>query len=288
MKIGALVFMTDKSGNPGEIAREAERLGFESFFVAEHLMLPVNYTTYYPRSADGKVPWYYASMLDPFVALGVAAQTTKTIKLGTAICLLPQRDVIATAKATATIDCLSGGRLIFGVGAGWFREEAEILGVNFKRRWKHLRESVEALRELWSKEVASYEGEFVRFPPVKLEPKPIQKLPPIILGAHDAERAPRRVARYADGWCPGGLAPDKARDKVAEVKSIASEFGRDPDKLEFSVLLAPRGDEPSLDVLKRYAEAGVARVVVTAAAVSSSGIDAVRAAAPVLERAARV
>jgi probable F420-dependent oxidoreductase len=288
MKIGALVFMTDKSGNPGEIAREAERLGFESFFVAEHLMLPVNYTTYYPRSSDGKVPWYYASMLDPFVALGVAAQTTKTIKLGTAICLLPQRDVIATAKATATIDCLSGGRLIFGVGAGWFREEAEILGVNFKRRWKHLRESVEALRELWSKEVASYEGEFVRFPPVKLEPKPIQKLPPIILGAHDAERAPRRVARYADGWCPGGLAPDKARDKIAEVKSIASEFGRDSDKLEFSVLLAPRGDEPSLDALKRYAEAGVARVVVTATAVSSSGIDAVRAAAPVLERAAKV
>jgi len=288
MKIGALVFMTDKSGNPGEVAREAERLGFESFFVAEHLMLPVNYTTHYPRSADGKVPWFYGSLLDPFIALAAAAQSTTTIKLGTAICLLPERDVIATAKATATIDYLSGGRLIFGVGAGWFAEEAQILGVNFKRRWKHLREAVEALRELWSKDVASYDGEFVRFPPIKLEPKPVQKLPPIVLGAHDAERAPKRVARYADGWCPGGLSPDKARDKINEVRSYAAEFGRDPDKLEFSVLLTPQTGEPSTETLKRYAGAGISRVVVTASAVSGSGIEAVRSAAPVLERAAKV
>lgn len=151
-----------------------------------------------------------------------------------------------------------------------------------------MREAVEALRELWSKDVASYDGEFVRFPPIKLEPKPVQNLPPILLGAHDAERAPKRVARYADGWCPGGLSPDKARDKIAEVKSYAAEFGRDPDKLEFSVLLTPQTGEPSTETLKRYAGAGISRIVVTASAVSGSGIEAVRSAAPVLERAAKV
>jgi probable F420-dependent oxidoreductase len=288
MKIGALVFMTDKSGNPGEVAREAEQHGFESFWVAEHLAVPIEYKTVYPRSSDGKVPWFYASLLDPFVALAAAAQSTTRIKLGTGICLLPERDVIATAKATATIDWLSNGRLIFGVGAGWFAEEAELFGVDFRRRWKHLREAVEALRALWSQEIASYDGEFVKFPPIRLEPKPVQKLPPILLGAHDADRAPRRVARFADGWCPGGLAPDKAREKIAEVKSYAAEFGRDPDKLEFSVLLAPREGEPSVDALRRYRDAGISRVVVTAPAVTGGAIDAVKTAAAVVARAAKI
>src|ERR1700683_5252311 len=150
MKIGALVFLTDQSGNPGATAREAENLGFESFFVAEHMVVPSTYTTHYPRSRDGKVPDSYARLIDPFVALAIAADATSRIKIGTAICLLPQRDVIETAKVTASIDLYSKGRLILGVGAGWFREEAEVMGVNFARRWQHLRESVEALRKLWS------------------------------------------------------------------------------------------------------------------------------------------
>jgi len=147
MKIGALVFLTDQSGNPGAIAREAENLGFESFFVAEHMVVPSTYTTHYPRSRDGKVPEFYARLIDPFVALAIAADATSRIKIGTAICLLPQRDVIETAKVTASIDLYSKGRLILGVGAGWFREEAEVMGVNFARRWQHLRESVEAFKE---------------------------------------------------------------------------------------------------------------------------------------------
>ena len=176
MKIGALVFLTDQSGNPGAIAREAENLGFESFFVAEHMVVPTTYTTHYPRSRDGKVPEFYARLIDPFVALAIAADATSRIKIGTAICLLPQRDVIETAKVTASIDLYSKGRLILGVGAGWFREEAEVMGVNFARRWQHLRESVEALRKLWSGDDVSYAGEFVKFPPVKLGPKPVQKI----------------------------------------------------------------------------------------------------------------
>src|SRR5271154_2972872 len=171
MKIGALVFLTERSGNPGAIAREAENLGFESFFVAEHMVVPSTYTTHYPRSRDGKVPESYARLIDPFVALAIAADATSRIKIGTAICLLPQRDVIETAKVTASIDLYSKGRLILGVGAGWFREEAEVMGVDFARRWQHLRESVEALRILWSGDDVSYAGEIVKFPPGKARAK---------------------------------------------------------------------------------------------------------------------
>ena len=150
MKIGVAAFLTEQSGNPGAIAAAAEGAGFESFWVAEHLVIPAAYTTYYPRSPDGKVPESYA------------------------------------AKAAATLDMYSGGRLMLGVGAGWFPEEAAIMGVDFKRRWRHLRECVEAMRELWSKPEASYAGEIIKFPAVRLFPKPVQKpYPPIFLGAHD-------------------------------------------------------------------------------------------------------
>ncbi|HEV7989629.1 MAG TPA: TIGR03619 family F420-dependent LLM class oxidoreductase, partial [Candidatus Binataceae bacterium] len=208
MKIGVTAFLTEKSGNPGAIAAAAEHVGFESFWVAEHLVIPAAYTTYYPRSSDGKVPEFYAHLADPFVALAAAAQATSRIRVGTSVCLLPERNPIETAKAAATLDMYSGGRLMLGVGAGWFPEEAAIMGVDFKRRWLHLRESVEAMRELWSKPEASYEGEIIRFPPVRLFPKPVQKpYPPIFLGAHDPGPALKRVARWADGWMPGGLSP---------------------------------------------------------------------------------
>ncbi|HLI78500.1 MAG TPA: LLM class F420-dependent oxidoreductase, partial [Candidatus Binataceae bacterium] len=229
MKIGALVFLTEQSGSPGAIARECENLGFESFFVAEHMVVPTTYTTHYPRSRDGKVPEFYARLIDPFVALSIAAAETSRIKIGTAICLLPQRDVIETAKVTASIDLYSKGRLVLGVGAGWFREEAEVMGVDFARRWQHLRESVEALRVLWSGDDVSYAGDIIKFPSVKLGPKPVQKPgPPIWLGAHDPQYALKRVARYADGWCPGGLSVEKARECIPQIKKMARDFGRDP------------------------------------------------------------
>jgi len=289
MKIGVSVFLTEKSGDPGAIAREAENLGFESFWVAEHLVVPTSYTTYYARSKDGKVPEFYAHLIDPFVVLAIAAHSTSRIKIGTGICLLPERNVIETAKVTASIDFYSNGRLILGVGAGWFPEEAEIMGVRFKRRWQHLRESVEALRALWGNDDVSYTGEIVKFPPVKLHPKPVQKPgPPILLGAHDPKYAVKRVARYADGWCPGGLSVEKARECIPEIKRLATEAGRDADKLEFSVLLM--GDDgPSGETIKNYEEAGVTRLVVLAAAAAAGdGIKAVRDLAPVVERAAKL
>jgi len=289
MKIGVLAFLTEQSGDPGAIAREAEDLGFESFFVAEHLCLPTTYATYYPRSKDGKVPEFYARLIDPFVALAIAARATSRIKLGTGICLLPERNIIETAKVTASIDLYSGGRLILGVGAGWFPEEAQVMGVNFPRRWQHLRESVEALRILWSQDDVGYDGEIVKFPPLKLGPKPVQKPgPPILLGAHDPKYALKRVARYADGWCPGGLSVEKARECIPQIRSLAAEYGRDSSKLEFSVLLMG-GSPPSVDVMRQYTEAGVTRLVI--AAVGSAvgdGVRAVRDVAPVVGSAARL
>jgi probable F420-dependent oxidoreductase len=289
MKIGVSVFLTEKSGDPGAIAHEAENLGFESYWVAEHLVVPTTYTTYYPRSKDGKVPEFYAHLIDPFVALAIAAHSTSRIKIGTGICLLPERNVIETAKVTASIDLYSNGRLILGVGAGWFPEEAEIMGVKFPQRWQHLRESVEALRALWGKDDVSYAGEIVKFPAVKLHPKPVQKPgPPILLGAHDPKYALKRVARYADGWCPGGLSVEKARECIPQIRHMAKDAGRDADKLEFSVLLMG-SDGPSADIMKQYQEAGVSRLVVLAAAAAAGdGIKAVRDLAPVADRAAKL
>ncbi|HTT75624.1 MAG TPA: TIGR03619 family F420-dependent LLM class oxidoreductase [Candidatus Binataceae bacterium] len=287
MKVGVLAFLTEYSGNPGAIAREAEKIGFESFWVAEHLVLPASYATYYPRSSDGKVPEFYGYLIDPFVALAMAATTTSKIKLGTGICLLPERNVIETAKAAASIDHFSNGRLILGVGAGWFPEEARIMGVDFTKRWKHLRESVEALRVLWTKDVASYEGEIIKFPPVKLGPKPAQKpAPPILIGAHDPKYALKRVARYGDGWCPGGLSPEKARECIPQIKKMAKEeYGRDPEKLEFGVLVM--GAAPTAVTLKRYREAGISRVVMAAAgSAHGDGIKAIRELESVVASAA--
>jgi probable F420-dependent oxidoreductase len=290
MKIGVLAFLTEQSGNPGAIAREAENLGFESFWVAEHMVMPTSYSVHYPRSADGKVPEFYAHLIDPFVALAIASHATTRIRLGTGICLLAERNVIETAKAAACIDLYSGGRFSFGVGAGWFPEEARIMGVNFPRRWRHLRESVEALRALWSQDNVGYDGEIVKFPPVRLYPRPVQKPgPPILLGAHDPKYALRRVARYADGWCPGGLSVEKARECIPKIRQMArEEYGRDPDKLEFSVLLMGGGAGPSQDVMKQYAEAGVSRLIVAvAASASGDGVKAVQSASDIVERAAK-
>lgn len=289
MNIGVSVFPTEQAGDPGAIAREAENLGFESLWVADHVVIPVKYTTVYPRSADGSVPDFFAHLADPFVALALAAAATKTIKLGTGVCLIPERNTITTAKAVASLDRYSNGRMIIGAGAGWFREEAEVMGVHFQKRWKHLRESVEALRELWSKEEASYDGEFVKFPPVRLFPKPVQKpYPPILLGAHDPHYAVKRVAQYADGWCPGNLTPAQAKETLPEIRRLARDAGRDPDRLEFSVILMPQGDGPTVDTIKQYAEAGVTRLIIAAlGSASGSGIEAVKSLAPIVERAQR-
>ena len=237
------------------------------------------------------MPEFYAHLVDPFVALAVAAQATSRIRIGTSVCLLPERNPIETAKAVATLDMYSGGRLMLGVGAGWFPEESAIMGVDFKRRWRHLREAVEAMRELWSKPEASYDGEIIKFPPVRLFPKPVQKpYPPIFLGAHDPGPALKRVARWADGWMPGGLSPEQAEKYIPQVKRMARDNGRDHERMEFSVMLGIGAQQtPSPDALARYAAAGISRVIMLAAETAArDGVEVVKELAPLVERAARV
>ena len=205
MDVGVLVTATAESGDLSTVARRAEALGFASLWIPEHPVIPVGHTTPFPGAADGVLPEHYNRWADPFIALTVAAGVTNRIKLGTGICLLPERDPLMTAKVVASLDLYSNGRVILGIGGGWLREETEIMGTSFRLRWRRLRETVEAMRLLWTQTEVSYDGELVQFPAVRCEPKPVQPNgPPVLLGAH-GPKALERVARSYDGWFPLAL-----------------------------------------------------------------------------------
>src|SRR5712691_11093220 len=202
MNIGTLTTATAQSGDLAEVARQAEALGYESLWIPEHPVIPINRQTPFPGARDGQLPDHYNRWADPFIALTVAATATKKIKLGTGICLLPERDPLMTAKVVASLDLYSGGRVILGVGAGWLKEETELMGTRFGVRWKRLRESVEAMRMLWTQREASYAGDLVRFPAVRCEPKPVQQPGPLVLLGALGQKALGRVVRTYDGWYP--------------------------------------------------------------------------------------
>ncbi len=291
MKIGVMIAATAESGNLVDIAREAENLGYETFFIPEHPVVPIGFKT--PTPGGGKLPEHYGRWMDPFVGLALAAGVTKNIKLGTGICLLPEREVLITAKAIATLDIVSGGRVILGVGAGWLKEETEATGAVFATRWKRLRETVEALRILWTQPEASYSGDIVRFPALRCDPKPVQPGgPPIFLGAH-GPKAIERVVRTYDGWCPVfGNAATFKRD-VATMRNLAAEKGRDPKSIRVMAFASPAEDGVSSDELKLYAEAGAERVVLFSqkdaiAMAQGKTLEIIRRIAPTLDRAARI
>src|ERR1700756_727901 len=240
MKIGLLAFVSAQSVDPASIARKCESLGFESFYLPEHAIIPVKHKTRYPLSKDGEIPEPYSQMVDPFIGLTLAAAATKTISLGTGICLVPERHPIALAKEVATLDHYSGGRFIFGIGAGWLRDESEIMGVDFKRRWPITREYIRAMKELWTKPEASFDGEFIKFPPVKCNPKPARKPhPPVHIGAGgigpNMDRALRDTVEIGDGWAPLGLAPEALAAELAKLKAMCGEADRDYGKLEITM-----------------------------------------------------
>ena len=288
MDIGVMIAATAEAGNIAEIARTVEELGFESLFIPEHPVIPIDFKTIPPGGGD--LPEHYGRWMDPFVALSVAAAVTKRIKLGTGICLLPEREPLVTAKTIASLDVISGGRVILGVGGGWLREETEALGTQFGQRWKRLRETVEALRVLWTQAEPSYEGELVRFPKLRCEPKPIQKPgPPILLGAH-GPKAFDRVARTYDGWIPLAGRPEKFKAQVESLKKVAAEAGRDPAALQINAFVAPGDDGVSLEDLKGYRDAGVQRLVLFSqrdAIKIANGLtlETIRRIAPTVERA---
>lgn len=178
MNIGISTTVTAQRADLAEIARLVESLGYDSLWIPEHPVIPLQRSIPFPASPDGQMPEHYMQWADPFIALTVAATVTKTIKLGTDVCLLPERDPLITAKVVASLDLYSKGRVILGVGAGSLKEETEVMGTQFNQRWKRLRETVEAMRVLWTQTAASDDGELIRFPAVRCEPKPVQQLGP--------------------------------------------------------------------------------------------------------------
>jgi probable F420-dependent oxidoreductase len=266
MHSGVFMFATDFAIRIEELAREVEQRGFESLFVPEHTHIPKSRRSPWPGGPD--LPQEYWHTLDPFVALATAAAVTKTLKVGTGICLVIERDPITTAKEVATLDFLSGGRFLFGIGAGWNAEEMENHGTEFKSRFRLLRERVLAMKEIWMKEEAEFRGEFVNFDPIWSYPKPAQKPhPPVLLGGESGHTL-QRVVDFCDGWFPRGRGNFDVVGGLADLKARADRAGRDIKTISVSVF----GATPDPATLERYAAAGVTRALFP---LPSKGRDAV-------------
>jgi probable F420-dependent oxidoreductase len=261
------MFLTEHAMRPGALARAVEERGFESLWFTEHSHIPASRRTPWPGGAE--LPQEYYGLLDPFVSLAFAAEATRSLKLGTGVCLVVQRDPIQTAKAVATLDVLSGGRFLFGVGGGWNREEMENHGTRYQARWKILRERLEAMKEIWTRNEASYQGETICFERIIAEPKPIQKPhPPIHVGGA-FPGGMRRALHLGDGWIPlFGRGDDDVAGHMPAFRRAAADAGRDPDSLEVTVYACP----PDPDLVKRCAEAGISRMVFRLPSEGSDGV----------------
>jgi probable F420-dependent oxidoreductase len=255
MHAGVTIFPTDYAIPLPELAVEAESRGFESLWVAEHSHIPTSRKSPWP--GGGELPKMYYDTLDPFVALAAAAAVTTRIKVATGICLVVQRDPIHTAKQVASLDQLSGGRFLFGVGGGWNEEEMNNHGTPFEGRFGLLRERVEAMKAIWTQKEAEYHGERVDFDPIFMWPKPVQKPhPPIHVGGAWPGGA-RRAVRYGDGWMPIGGRDDDLEKQIPSFRRLAADAGRDPAGLEVSIF----GAAGAAKVVAKYRDAGADRVV---------------------------
>ena len=277
MQFGAAMFFTDASMAPGELGPVLEERGFESLWVPEHSHIPVVRTKAFPGGPELPRPYY--DIMDPFLVLTAAAVATKTLKVGTGVCLINQRDPIQTAKMVASIDQLSGGRFLFGVGNGWDKEEMEHHGTAYATRHKLSRERVEAMKLIWTEETPEYHGEFVNFAKMQTWPKPVQKPhPPVIVGGAFPYGA-RRAVRYGDGWIPGVRSHvGEVIDHLPEFHAMAREAGRDPASLPITLFRVAE----DADRLRRYRDAGVARAVISLPAAKADEI------VPILDRWAPV
>jgi len=235
---GVSIFPTDKTIQPVEIARAVEERGFDSLFFPEHTHIPVSRHTPFPGGGD--LPEHYWRTHDPFVALGAASAVTSKIKLGTGICLVIERDPIHLAKECASLDVISDGRFIFGIGAGWNREEMENHGASYKQRWKIVREKILAMKTIWTEDEPEFHGEFVDFDPIWSWPKPRQAGgPPIWMGAN-SKWTYDRVAEYCDGWMPIG---GPGSGGIANMKAAAEKRGRRFEDITLALFAAPTDAE---------------------------------------------
>jgi len=255
VRLGVTMFATDLAMSPVELAREAEARGFASLYVPEHTHIPISRRTP-PPTGDAELAEEYKRSLDPWAALAAAAAVTSRIRLGTGVALVAQHDPIALAKQIATVDLLSRGRVVVGVGFGWNREEMADHGVAYATRRAHVREVMLAMEALWASEVAGFEGEFVRFEPCWQWPKPVQQpRPKVLLGGAAGPKLFAHVAEYGDGWLPIGGAG--LREALPALREAVAARGRDPSALE----IVPLGVLPSAAKLAHYASIGVTEAV---------------------------
>ncbi|MCA8927467.1 MAG: LLM class F420-dependent oxidoreductase [Alphaproteobacteria bacterium] len=274
MQFGASMFCTDYSMPPAELGPALEERGFESFWAPEHSHIPLSRKS--PWGGGPELPKRYYDVIDPFVGLATAAVVTKTLKLATGVCLIVQRDPLQLAKEVATLDLLSGGRFLFGIGAGWNREEMADHGTDPRTRIALMAERVAMLKTIWTQTKPEFQGRFQSFEPMMTWPKPVQKPhPPILVGGAMPHAAQRAIA-YGDGWIPLGGRGADVLDQLPRFRQMAAEAGREPDSLPVSVF----GAGEDADMLKRYRDAGIARVVFS---LDSAKADAIL---PVLDRIA--
>jgi probable F420-dependent oxidoreductase len=252
MRLGLTMFCTDRSMGPVEFARAAEERGFDSIWVPEHTHIPISRKTPYP--GGGELPDEYRRTLDPFVALAAAATATTRLKLATGVCLVAQRDPIITAKAVATLDLVSNGRFVFGVGIGWNQDEAEDHGVDFARRRSQAREHMLLMERLWQEDVASFSGEFARLSPSWAWPKPARR-PPVVVGGAASPKLFAHIAEWGDGWLPiggGGV-----RAALPDLRAAFERAGRDPS----TARVIPYSVAPDAGKLTHYRDIGLDEVV---------------------------
>ena len=265
-EVGICLLMTQHDFDIVGLARKVEELGFGSLWAPEHGVVPADFNVGSAGARAG-APSAYADgrinqIIDPLVYLAAAASATKTIKLGTGICLVPERNPIRLAKEVATLDLISGGRFIFGIGAGWLQGEAEVLGADFPRRWAQTREYIVAMKELWTGPVSEFYGRWV-VPPIICDPKPVQQPhPPVMIGG-ELQRAAQRVADYGDGWLPRARNtseysdPDKLPEARKHIEELYRTNGRDPSPLNITMWDAP----PDREQNRRFFDAGADHIV---------------------------
>jgi probable F420-dependent oxidoreductase len=252
VELGLAHFATDYGMQPGELARRAEELGFESLFFPEHTHIPASRDTDYP--GGGELPREYSHILDPFVGLAAAAAATERLKVGTGVCLIIERDPIVTAKEVATLDLISGGRFLFGVGAGWNREEMQNHGTDPGTRFRRMRESVEAMKAIWTEDEAEYHGRIIDFDPIWSWPKPVQKPHPPVLVGGLGEKVYDRVVAYGDEWIPNRVtSPEQLGERIDELQRRAEAAGR--ERIPVTVF----GAKAEVRLLERLKAAGVTR-----------------------------
>jgi probable F420-dependent oxidoreductase len=263
MKIGIQLYLGGDSADPeflGQAARAVEEREFHSLWLPEHVVLTPEIRSHYPYSVDGSFPFDTKALpLEPFTGLAFAAAQTSRIRLGTGICILPQRHPVYTAKQAADVDVLSGGRLDFGIGVGWLAEEFDTLGVPFERRGARARDYIGVMKTLWCDELCQYEGEFYSLPPCYQSPKPVQKPHPPLYFGGESDAALTRVARFGQGWFAAGMVPEKLPERLQKLTALLEREGRGLEDIE--IFVGPPDGKADLETVTRFRDEGAAQVI---------------------------